>query len=128
MDIEDKANAAIKDSLECGHALIKCKNVSEAEALLARLDARIPHPSDRRWQEMFPGQHRYLIATIIRNKEVNVFSVCYYTEKEDDDTKPLRIQLSRGGHRWRSDVITRPPKKPKKPRKKKPRYMNLKRK
>jgi len=127
MDIEDKANTAIKDGLERGHALVKCKNVSEAEALLERLNARIPQPADRRWLEMFPGQRRYLTATIIRNKEVNVFSVCYFTE-EDVDSKPIRIQLSSGGNRWRSDVVTGPPKKPKKPRKKKPRYMNLKRK
>jgi len=126
MEIEELADSAIKDGLKRGHALIKCKNVVQAEALLARLEARIPEPSDRRWGEMPPsGQHRHLVATIIRNKEVNVFSVSYYREGEDA-SEPTRVQLSTGGRRWRSDVVAGPPKKPKKPRKKKPRYMNKK--
>ena len=123
-ELDELADSAIREGLKCGHAHVKCKTPSQAESLLARLTRRLPQPEDRRWQELFPGQQRHLVAALIRQKEINIYSVCYYKEGEDA-SEPVRVQLSTGGRRWRSDVVAGPPKKPRK-RRKKPRYLTKK--
>lgn len=107
VSIERLADVVIEDSLTYGHAHMVCESVDQAISLLKRLHERIPPCHSEKWREMYPTEKRHLAADIVREKEVNVYSVRFIGASNEESVVPVRVRVPIRGVRWRADVRSR---------------------